>query len=195
MFLVTKANNDELHCPKVWIFLLCEYHFVLKWRILFEKRIKARSNDQNYWMNLILSQIISMFQVRAPLFLEIKWLCHVVWPLLCQKKKKELHSLSFCPRVRYCFCFEFFLILNLSLIILLFGVYLCNKFINEMWTGRTMCTNSNIVIKYEYNFMSPSHTGLCFIMWLDFNELVKLITHFKQLIQTVLYATQCSVKL
>ncbi len=33
-----------------------------------------------------------------------------------------------------------------------------------MRMGRTICTNSNIVIKYEYNFMSPSDIEFCFMI-------------------------------
>lgn len=60
--LITKANNDKLKCPKFGI--LCE-RFEKK-NISFEKLIKAKSNNQNDWMNLILMQSVSMFQVQAP---------------------------------------------------------------------------------------------------------------------------------
>ena len=166
----------------------------MKWRILFDKRIKARSNEQIIEWTWFSRKKFLCSKYEPPLFWKLNdsaMLCD-----LCYVKKEEkttfLELLSQ-SQVLLLFWFFFFFILNLSLIILLFGVYLCNKFINEMWTGRTMCTNSNIVIKYEYNFISPSHTGLCFMLWLDFNELVWLITYW--LIQTVLYATQVQLKL
>lgn len=163
VYLITKANNDKPVLNFEFSFSV-NFFFVLTWRKLFwkkKKKVKAKSNDPNYCINLILLLIIFMFQVRTPLFWKLNdsaMLCD-----LCYVYKK-IHSSSFCPGVRYYFCFWICFILNLSFVILLFGVYLCNKFINEMRMGRTICTNSNIVIKYKYNFMSPSDTGFCFML-------------------------------
>lgn len=106
--------------------------------------------------------MIKLYQVRLIFLLiilfwvwkEMRCLCYIVCLLIYLLYIKQLHSLSSCPSIRYFFCFFLIcFILNLSFVILLFEVYLCNKFINRLQMAGIY--NSNIVIKYEYDLIIP----------------------------------------
>lgn len=103
--------------PLVWIDLC--------WK---KKHIRANSDDQ-----IILSRVdfladYSVLSLKGNEMSLLYCLSNCL-PLYI----KQLHSLSSCPSIRY-FFWVFFIcfILNVSFVILLFEVYLCNKFINRL---------------------------------------------------------------